>query len=47
MTISDNGALVVIVACAVGLMGNTTLQVFALLVVIYTAVMSRLRWNTE
>jgi hypothetical protein len=44
VTISDNGALVVIVACAVGLMGNTTLQVFALFVVIYTAVMSTLQW---
>lgn len=47
MTISDHAALVVIVACAVGLIGNTTLQVFALLVVVYTAMMSTLRWNTE
>lgn len=44
MTISDNGALVVIVACAVGLMGSTILQIFALFMVIYTAVMSTLQW---
>lgn len=45
MTISDHAALVVIVACAGGLMGNTALQIFALFVVIYTAVMSTLQWT--